>query len=197
MEHLQEAALLGRVHVGPQDPLVLGLFLVTRAQLDLVQLQLKARAALLQLDFAAGLFEDVVAERDEVVVVGERDGALGIGLGHGEEVLEDVGDALALCEIESEKLYGDIEPLTRSAGRTSAVSKLLRIMCGYASDTLARSSMSWRRTAFESEKYAVGPYGMWHTTSPSRRIGFQREAPFSSIRSTHHSSAYLARLASR
>ncbi|KAF1790872.1 hypothetical protein GQ600_16022 [Phytophthora cactorum] len=97
---LQHTALLGGVHVRPQDPLVLRFLLVERAELHLVQLQLEARATLLQLHLASCHLEDVVTERHKVVVVGQRDNALGVRLGHWEQVLEDVGNALSQRRLE-------------------------------------------------------------------------------------------------
>ena len=40
-------------------------------------------------------------------------------------------------------------------------------MCGNASETFGRSGISWRITTLCSPKYAVGPYGMCETISPS------------------------------
>lgn len=77
------------VHVGPQSPLHVGLFLVEGAQLDLEELHLEAGAHLLDDHLAASLFVDVVAEGNEVVSVAEGDHSLGVLLGHRKQIFED------------------------------------------------------------------------------------------------------------
>mmetsp|Transcript_48775 Transcript_48775/g.114173 ORF Transcript_48775/g.114173 Transcript_48775/m.114173 type:complete len:263 (+) Transcript_48775:143-931(+) len=92
-EHLP---LLGGVHVRPQYPLVLGLGLLGRAELDLVELHLEARAELEQVDgIVRLLFVHVVAERDVVLAVDARDDARRVRAAHGEEVLKHRAHALA------------------------------------------------------------------------------------------------------
>jgi hypothetical protein len=49
----------------------------------------------------------------------------------------------------------------------SCDSSPLRMIWGKASEMVPRFSISCRITTFDSVKYAVGPNGRWHTSSPS------------------------------
>eukprot|EP00964_Phaeocystis_antarctica_P160559 scaffold132263_cov60-Phaeocystis_antarctica.AAC.1 len=64
-------------------------------ELDLVELEVEARPRLHQRHLALLARVDVVAQRDEVVLIDHRDDAPAVGLGHGEEVLQDGRDAPA------------------------------------------------------------------------------------------------------
>lgn len=75
--------------------LVLDVLLIDGTELDLIESHLETWADLLELDLLAALLVHVVAERDVVVDVGKGHDALALVLGHREEVLEYVGDALA------------------------------------------------------------------------------------------------------
>jgi hypothetical protein len=78
------------VHKWTKGPLDLGLFLIQSAQTDLVELHFEARSHFLQFYLFALLLKHVMAEGDEVVLVGEGDHPLGVILWDREDVLEDV-----------------------------------------------------------------------------------------------------------
>jgi hypothetical protein len=74
LHHLRELSFLSTPHVGSNDPFVFGVLLIHGPQLDLVQLHLESGATFGQ-HHRAGPFwhvEGVVAEGDEVVLVGHR-----------------------------------------------------------------------------------------------------------------------------
>ena len=68
--------------------------------------------------------------------------------------------------MNSQKLLFSLLRLTLSP---SLVLKLWKMRWGKASDIVPTLGMSCLITVLEREKEAVGPYGRWHTTRPSRR----------------------------
>lgn len=69
-------------------------------------------------------------------------------------------------ELNSQKLLFSLLRLTLSP---SLVLKLWKMRWGKASDIVPTLGMSCLITVLEREKEAVGPYGRWHTTRPSKR----------------------------
>lgn len=98
----EKHSLFRCVHVRLKRPLgVDGILHLQRAQLDLVEAKLKARAHLGDLHLAAlHRLVDVMAKGDVVVLISEGDHPLALLLRYGEEVLENVGHPSAQLGVQ-------------------------------------------------------------------------------------------------